>query len=496
VEVWNVGTGRGTTALEFVEAARKVTGVFIPICFGEAQQSHSPSKLVASAHKLETATGWKPEYTSIETILQTAWEYTKRHVELPDWRQTEYDVCIAGAGLSAAVLAERHVAEFNHSVLVMDKRNHIGGNCYDYIDKETGIRVSRYGVHLFHTKSERVWKYLQDFSKWTPWEHKCIAKVGDQHVPVPVNIDTVNALFGEKIKTEEEMMKWLKGVQIQPEEGVVKNSEDVALQRVGKKLYEMIFKPYTIKQWNKDPKELAPSVMARIPIRTNHDNRYFTDPFQALPTDGYTRIFENMFNSDRMVVKLNIDFLVERDRLHCKHTYFTGPIDVFFAAHGMPKLEYRSLEFERQVYRNTHFFQPRAHVNYPALTYNYTRAIEYKHILNQKSPHTVVFFERSTDVGEPYYPVPNDANQRLYAKYQDLAEKEKGLTFVGRLANYKYFNMDQTVLNALELFEKLWVSNKPAAIDIANPAGPRKRHVKNTVSTLTSTSRGKFTRLY
>lgn len=372
----------------------------------------------------------------------------------PSWRRRQYDVCIVGAGLSSAVLAERHASVYNHSVLVVEKRGHIGGNCYDYIDDETGIRVSKYGVHLFHTKFDRVWTYLQRFSRWTPWEHHCVAKVGNHHVPVPVNIDSVNLLFNLSISSEEEMSRWLSSVQVPPPHGDAVNSEEVGLQRVGKELYEMIFKPYTIKQWNKDPKELGPSVLARIPVRKNHDDRYFTDPYQALPSDGYTRIFENMFNSPRISIQLNTDFFAVRGAMQCGHTYYTGPIDTYFAAQGLPKLEYRSLEFERQVLKNTEFFQPRAHVNYPELKYNYTRIIEYKHILHQKSPHTVIFVERSTDVGEPYYPVPNSRNQNLYAKYQALATNESKLSFVGRLANYKYFNMDQTVKNALELFDE------------------------------------------
>lgn len=250
------------------------------------------------------------------------------------------------------------------------------------------------------------------------------------------------------------MESWLKRVQIQPQNGNAVNSEEVALQRVGRELYELIFEPYTIKQWNKEPRELGPSVLSRIPVRINHDDRYFTDPHQALPSRGYTRIFERMFSSPSITVRLNTDYFDVRKDLRCSHVYFTGPIDAYFAHQGLPKLEYRSLEFERKVYRDTAYYQPKAHVNYPAMMYNFTRAIEYKHILQQKSPHTVVFFERSTDVGEPYYPVPNKENHELYAKYQRMAEQEEKIDFVGRLANYKYFNMDETILNALELFDQ------------------------------------------
>ena len=452
-EVWNVATNQPTSVMEFIEAARRVTGAFIPVCFRErtGQDSHNPPKLYASGERLRQMTKWRPRFTDIAGMLETAWNTQNKP---DDKASTQHDVCIVGAGLSAAVLAERHSTTFNHSVLVIEKRDHIGGNCFDYIDKETGIRVGKYGLHLFHTKYDRVWSYIQQFSNWTKWEHQCIAKVGDKYIPFPVNIDSVNALFNLSISSEEEMDSWLGKSQILPQKGNAVNSEEVALQRVGRELYELIFEPYTIKQWNKRPRELGPSVLSRISVRINHDDRYFTDPHQALPSRGYTRLFERMFSSPLITIRLNTDYFNVREEVQCNHVYFTGPIDAYFANQGLPKLEYRSLEFERKVHRDTAYYQPKAHVNYPAMVYNFTRAIEYKHILQQESPHTVVFFERSTDVGEPYYPVPNKENHELYAKYQRMAEQEGKVDFVGWLANYKYFNMDQTILNALELFDQ------------------------------------------
>lgn len=361
-----------------------------------------------------------------------------------------FDICIAGAGLSGSVLAERHADVFGHTVLVMDKREHIGGNVYDYIDRETGIRVSKYGVHLFHTKFHKVWNYVKRFSEWTKWEHKAVAKVQGTFVPVPVNIDTVNLLFGANITNVNEMRAWLDSEQVTFDHP--KNSEEKSLDAVGKRLYEIIFRPYTIKQWDKDPKLLGPSITGRIPVRDDYEDRYFTDRYQFYPTYGYTRWVENMLKSPLITVRLKTDYFQVRGQIKCGRTYFTGPIDAYFAQTGLPKLEYRSLEFERVVYKNTNFFQPMAHVNYPGLEYNFTRAIEYKHLLHQKSPHTVVFFERSTDVGEPYYPVPTQRNQNLFQRYKGFAANSTEVTFVGRLANYKYFNMDETVLNALKLF--------------------------------------------
>jgi len=233
-----------------------------------------------------------------------------------------------------------------------------------------------------------------------------------------------------------------------------KNSEEMALSRVGKRLYELIFKPYTKKQWDKYPAELGPEVTARIPVRNNHDGRYFGDPHQALPTKGYTAIFEKMLESSKITTVLNTDYFDIKDKMKCKRLYFSGPIDTYFASEGLPKLEYRSLNFERKVVKDTKYYQPASVVNHPQADEPFTRIVEYKHLLNQTSKDTVLFIETSNDEGDPYYPVPNKKNKDLYKKYQAMAEKEKGVTFVGRLANYKYFNMDEAILNALELFDR------------------------------------------
>lgn len=361
------------------------------------------------------------------------------------------DVCVVGAGLSGAVIAERYATQLNKTVLVLEKRSVIGGNCFDYIDKETGIRVNRYGAHLFHTKYRRVWDYVQQYAEWIPYEHKVLAFVDGRHVPVPVNIDTVNALFGLKIRSETSMDEWLRMEQVAFPNP--KNSEETALSRVGPRLYKRLFKPYTIKQWAKTPAELGPEVMARIPVRNNYDNRYFSDPHQALPKDGYTAMFKKMFDHPLITVRTKIDYFDVRSTLKCERTYFTGPIDAYFAHLGWPKLEYRSLNFERRVVRDVDYFQPSLVVNHPSLNVNYTRIVEYKHMLNQSSQHTVLFYERSKEGGEPYYPVPTSKNKALYARYQTMAAMERDVRFVGRLANYKYFNMDQTVKNALEVFD-------------------------------------------
>jgi len=384
--------------------------------------------------------------------------------------RAEYDLVIVGAGLSGAVIAERASSQLGLTSLIIDKRHHIGGNCYDFID-EHGIRISLYGVHIFHTKYPRVQEYVKKFSKWVAYKHKVLGQVKDVNetdkiVPIPPNIDTVNTLFGTDINTEEEMIAWLDERRPKLEQPP-RNGEEMSISRVGTDLYERIFKQYTKKQWDKWPSELDASVLARLPYRTNRDARYFNDDFQALPADGYTKMFENMLlNNNDITVRLSVDYFQEKDNLP-KHKLlvFTGPIDAYFASQGLAKLEYRSIFWDKEYLEpKGGYYQPAWVVNYPGGDVGWTRISEYKHSPNQPKgakdlPGTVIFKEYSTDVGDPYYPVPNPRNQELYAKYQALAQKEEGVTFVGRLASYKYFNMDQAILNALELFDGL-VSEK------------------------------------
>jgi UDP-galactopyranose mutase len=368
-------------------------------------------------------------------------------------RVQEFDVCVVGAGLSGAVIAERYAATTKMSILVLDKRDHIGGNCYDFIDNETSIRVSKYGAHLFHTRYQQVWDYVQQFSEWVPYEHKVLALVEGNHIHVPVNINTVNALFNLDIKSVEDMDAWLKREQVRYNRKP-SNSEEMALSRVGSKLYNLLFKPYTIKQWNKTPAELGPSVLARIPVRNNWDDRYFSDQYQALPKRGYTNLIQNMLESPQIIVRLKTDYFDIRDMIKCRKTYFSGPIDRFYEKKGLPKLEYRSLSFERKVLKNVDHFQPGSVVNHPSLKDNFTRIVEYKWLPNQEfdSNDTVIFYERSTADGEPYYPVPNERNQNLYTRYKTFANSDPDIYFLGRLANYKYFNMDEAIKNALDMF--------------------------------------------
>ena len=367
-----------------------------------------------------------------------------------------YDIIVVGCGLSGVVIAERFSLLQNKKVLIIDKRDHIGGNCYDYHDEETNILMNKYGAHLFHTNHEEVFEYINQYGNWSPWEHKVLGLIDDKHLPIPANITTVNEIFNLDIKSKEEMDEWLSENQVKYEN--ITNGEEMAKSRVGEVLYEKIFKHYTYKQWKKYPNELAPEVLARIPVRNSFDDRYFSDKYQVLPDKGYTAFFQSILDKhkDNIDVRLNCDFFDIKDQITKDHiVIYTGPIDAYFADKGLPKLEYRSIDFHIERQMNTESYQPYSVVNYPSADTPYTRCVEYKHFLNQESDHTVYVKETTTDVGEPYYPVLNDRNKELYEKYQKMAEEEgENIHFLGRLASYKYFNMDQAIKNSLDYYDK------------------------------------------
>jgi len=364
-----------------------------------------------------------------------------------------YDIVVVGSGISGATIAERYARILNKKVLVIEKRDHIGGNCYDFYN-DTGILVSKYGAHLFHTNDEHVWKYLQMFSSWRPYVHTVLSSVDGMLVPVPVNITTVNLLFGLHIQSEEEMREWL-ATQIVAIKHPA-NSEESALSRVGKTLYEKLFKNYTLKQWDTSPSLLDASILDRIPVRTNFDTRYFSDKYQAMPSFGYTKIFEKMLSHPNITVSLNTDYFNIKDSLkNFEKLFFTGPIDLYFQNESLKKLPYRSLRFEFQTF-DFPYYQVNSVVNYPN-DQEFTRIVEYKHMYGQKHPKTTISKEYPTWDGEPYYPVLSKENLDLYEFYKAkaISEEKRNVHFVGRLANYKYFNMDQAFANALDLFYKL-----------------------------------------
>ena len=371
-----------------------------------------------------------------------------------------YDVIIVGAGLSGAVIAERHVARGDR-VLVIDQRSHAGGNCYDYIDTETHIRVSKYGAHLFHTNLEHVWRYINRFATWRRWDHTVLAFLDGLYVPVPVNMNTINQLFNQSLSSQTEMDTWLAGAQLVYPNGPL-NSEEMAKSRVGTVLYTKIFEPYTQKQWNRSARDLAAEVTGRIPVRNNFDNRYFSDKYQALPVDGYHNFVVRLL--DGADVRLEVDYFDLDVSNFTGLTYYTGPIDRFF--NYSERLEYRSLRFERMVVLNhAGTLQPSSVVNYPSLDYPFTRVIEYKHFLHQPSPHTVLFREYPSDHCEPYYPVPTQKNQDAYDRLRSRLVEHERVVFVGRLANYKYYNMDEAINNALQTFDQQ-MAQKAASLHV------------------------------
>ena len=363
---------------------------------------------------------------------------------------------IVGCGLSGVVIAERIANKLNNNVTIIEKRNHIGGNCYDYYNNETGILLNKYGAHLFHTNNEEVWKYINTFDKWIRWEHKVLTYTDDKFVSIPVNITTINELCEENLENENDVNKWLEKNQVKYSS--INNSEEMAKSRIGNKLYEKLIKDYTFKQWNKYPNELDKSVLQRIPIRPNFDTRYFNDKYQALPEKGYTHFFTKILDNKNIEVKLNTDYFEHIKNNNYDIVIFTGPVDSYFP--NLEKLEYRSIDFNIEVIKNMNYYQPNSVVNYPSIDVPYTRIVEYKHFLNQKSNDTIIVSEKTNDIGEPYYPVPNKKNLELYEEYKILAKKEesKNVFFVGRLANYKYFNMDEAILNSLEFFDNIIIN--------------------------------------
>jgi UDP-galactopyranose mutase len=361
---------------------------------------------------------------------------------------------VVGCGLSGAVIA-RHLAELGHHITIIDKRDHIGGNCYDYREPESGLLINKYGAHIFHTNIDEVWEYVNRFSEWIRYDHRVLGKIHDKLVPIPVNINTINSLFNLSLSTIDDVKEWLSN-EIVPIENV-SNSEESCLSRLGPRLYEAIFKDYTKKQWDKYPAELDKSVCERIPIRYNFDDRYFTDKYQALPKLGYSVFIGNILNHPNISIHLNTDFF-SFDTSPFSKIFYTGPIDHYFSNLGLPKLEYRSINFEMEILDNPLYFQPISVVNYPSMETDYTRIVEYKHFLNQKSNKTVIVKEYTTSDGDPYYPVPNKINQDLYQEYKKEADKltqEGRVYFVGRLANYKYFNMDAAIKNSLDFVKSV-----------------------------------------
>jgi UDP-galactopyranose mutase len=359
-----------------------------------------------------------------------------------------FDYLVVGAGFAGATIAERLATHAGKKVLICDKRNHIGGNAYDHYD-EAGILVHKYGPHIFHTNSRDVYDYLSQFTDWRPYQHRVLACVDGQFLPIPINLDTVNRMYGTNY-TSFELEAFFRNV-AEPV-AQVRTSEDVIVSKVGRELYEKFFRNYTRKQWGLDPSELDATVTSRVPVRTNRDDRYFTDTYQVMPLHGYTRMFERMLTHPNIKVLLNADYQEVARAIPHTDVIYTGPVDEYFG-YRFGRLPYRSLEFKFET-RNVAVAQQGPVVNYPNEN-AYTRVTEFKYLTGQEHPKTTLVYEFAKATGDPYYPVPQPANAALYKKYQDLAETTKGVHFLGRLGTYKYYNMDQVVAQALTLYAKL-----------------------------------------
>src|SRR5215213_2431924 len=363
-------------------------------------------------------------------------------------RKEMFDYLIVGAGFAGSVLAERLAAGAGKHVLIVDKRPHIGGNAYDHYNDD-GILVHKYGPHIFHTNSREVFTYLSRFTEWFPYQHRVRAWVDGQQVPIPINLDTINRLYGTSF-TSFELAEFFKSL-AEPREAI-KTSEDVIVSKVGRELYEKFFKNYTRKQWGMDPSQLDASVTARVPVRTNRDDRYFTDTYQAMPRLGYTKMFERMLSSPKIHILLNSDYRQIRSLIPHQYLIFTGPVDEYFD-YCFGKLPYRSLRFEWET-RDVAQAQPAPVINYPN-DFLYTRVTEFKYLSGQEHAKTTLVYEHPTAEGVPYYPVPTAANAALYAKYEALANETPDVKFLGRLGTYKYYNMDQVVAQALAHYSKI-----------------------------------------
>ncbi|MEG3124247.1 UDP-galactopyranose mutase [Sphingomonas sp. GB1N7] len=454
------GVGIASTAATFVAECDRVLALPATGAWRDA------------ADALLATMSWDRTYEGMAQMVLAAVE-AKRHpkapandrVVAPAIRSSEarpdYDVLVVGAGFAGSVLAERLAAGAGKRVLLIDRRDHLGGNAYDEYDA-AGILVHRYGPHIFHTNSDEIVRYLSNFTRWRPYEHRVLASVRDALLPIPINRTTLNGLYGLDLKDDAQAAAFL-AARAEPRE--IRTSEDVVIAAVGQELYETFFRGYTRKQWGLDPSELDKSVTARVPTRTSTDDRYFLDTFQAMPADGYTRMFENMVDHDLIDVELGVDFRDVTGRITAGHTIFTGPVDEYFD-HRFGALPYRCLDFRHETHDMAQF-QPVAVVNYPSEDIAHTRITEYKHLTGQSHARTSISYEYSSATGNPYYPIPRADNQAVYKQYEALADALPDVSFVGRLATYKYYNMDQVVGQALATYRRLAPMRVPDPVAVS-----------------------------
>ncbi|WP_277313271.1 UDP-galactopyranose mutase [Sphingomonas sp. AOB5] len=445
---------------------------FVAACDAALELAHGPSGWLEEVDGLLARMSWDRTFREMDELIALAIrtaEQVHPVVSPTSWpaeRPQRYDVMVVGAGFAGAVMAERLANDGGKRVLVVDRRPHVAGNAFDRLD-DAGVLIHQYGPHIFHTNSSDIVDYLSRFTEWRPYEHRVLADIDGLRVPMPINRTTLNLLYGLDLTTDEEAEAFLAS-RAEPVEPVV-TSADVVISKVGRELYETFFQGYTRKQWGMDPSELDKSVTARVPTRTSEDDRYFTDSFQAMPLEGYTRMFERMLDHPNIDLLLGVDFEEARDAYPHDHLVFTGPIDEYFG-HRYGKLPYRSLEFRHETV-DREWFQPVAVVNFPSEDVPHTRITEYKHLTGQTAPRTSLTYEIPSATGDPYYPIPRPENQALFKRYEALALAARDVTFVGRLATYRYYNMDQVVGQALATYRRM--SAAFAKHDLGDMAAPQ-----------------------
>ena len=368
----------------------------------------------------------------------------------------EYDYLIVGAGFYGCVMAERIANDMDASVLIIDKRSHMGGNCYSEIDENTGIEFHKYGTHILHTSFDDVWVYLSKFTELNGYFHQVLSTHKGKVYQMPINLETINSFYNLNMMPAE--AKEFLAEQIEKENILnPMNFEEKAISLIGRPLYEAFIKGYTLKQWEQDPKNLPSEIINRLPVRYNYDESYFNNSrWQGLPIDGYTNIFKRMLENSKISLELDCDFFEHRNDFHInKKIIYTGPIDQYFD-YKYGELEWRSVEFEKKVI-NSEDFQGTSVMNFADEEIKYTRIHEPKHLHPErvyKKDKTVIFYEKSKQCSkEPFYPIKTSSNQIILEKYKKLA-KRQGSIIGGRLGDYAYYDIDKTILTALECYEQ------------------------------------------
>lgn len=371
---------------------------------------------------------------------------------------SQYDFIVVGAGFFGAVIAERIANDLNKKVLVVEKRNHIGGNCYSEIHQETGIEYHKYGTHIFHTSNKKVWDYINNFTSLNSYYHQVLTVYEDKVYQMPINLETINSFYNVNLKPFE-VDEFLQKERDKEYYDNPENFEQQAINHVGRPIYEAFLKGYTIKQWGRDPKEISADVIKRLPFRKNYTESYFFDTWQGIPINGYTDIFEKMLSSKNIKVSLNTDFFDIWDKIDSKTTIiYSGEIDRLFG-YKYGDLEYRTLDFEYEV-KNVVDYQGTSVMNYANSEIPYTRIHEPKHLhpeRNHSGNKTLIIkeFSKEASRNEPFYPIGNKTNKDRYRKYIEELKLHKNLIVGGRLGDYKYYDMHHTIEQALLIFERI-----------------------------------------